>query len=130
MPNRTDVRKYKRGKTHFDVTFLTGDGHSIVIGSKSSDISIGGMKIFSSRELVPSDNLLVLFTLPYPPDKMEIPSTIIWSKPSEKKRDWFEAGLRFSSVISNEQKENLAKYVSIKNRSALRLSRHKVGSEK
>jgi len=116
--NFENKRKFKRADVDLIVECFMGADDSIELDIEVVDISAGGMKAITPRQLVPESYVLLVFYLPneetqikidemlkkksivvrdetFAKDKFEVKAEVVWSKPSATKEGEYDTGLNF-----------------------------------
>jgi c-di-GMP-binding flagellar brake protein YcgR len=114
-------RQYKRVDASaiiwYEITDLekmqTGD-MNVNIGSpeRSIDISIGGARIFTAKEIAMDKILKVILSIPKVKEPISISAKVVWSKKTDTGGDFYVIGLQFMEFLNNK-KEALTKYIEI-----------------
>ncbi len=102
MGSSRERRQFERVNRSFITTCTTDENLTIKVSADCKDISEQGVKIVSSRELIPKRNIYLGFHLPESGVKLELLSEVIWVSPSKIKRNTFEAGIKFHLLHDNQ----------------------------
>ena len=111
MNTPQEKRKHKRVNSHLMATCVTDQHHTIKVPLTGKDISEGGLRVTTNRELIKGGQVLVYLQLPREDKRLEIPAEIVWIKPSETQKDWFLVGMKFL-FIGEEQQQQLRDFIN------------------
>jgi len=97
---KTPEAKPQRQWQRYDVTIpvcatLAINGERIVAHGRGSDVSVGGMCLFLTRELDPGTSLLMEFLLPYSSPRIAVRGVI-------RNRDGFSYGIEFVNLSAHQ----------------------------
>ena len=107
---KQERRQYKRIRGIFRVISEPVSDFVIDWSCDSRDVSEGGIRVLTVRELIPGSPVEISFTLPGHKEKLVMQSKVVWTTPMVSMRGHFEAGVEFN-FITTRQKQIIRDYV-------------------
>jgi c-di-GMP-binding flagellar brake protein YcgR len=103
------MRKHKRVKAILGIEWSPHSNDDIKVSMHSSDISEGGVRVFTLREPVVGSMINVFLKFKEQEEAMIIPATVVRAD-KMKDNQMFDVGIQFS-VISRHHADSIREYV-------------------
>jgi len=104
---QTERRAHKRVKAIFAAILTNYESTTVSYASNSANISEGGMRVVTAKEIVPGEERLISFSLPGYDAMLSIKVVVIWQRPHI---NYYEAGIRFRE-INDRDKRLIQEYI-------------------
>lgn len=97
MGDQRARRRWERHDVRIPINVSTGvNGQTVKFSGEACDISIGGLRLFLTREVQPGASLIMEFLLPYSSTPLAVHGVV-------RNRSGFTHGIEFTHTTSEQQ---------------------------